>query len=189
LKKITPGLVLAALFLFLLNCGQAIGQTSSSPTDPALLGKPASAIIECGRGYTTHELYDAKITVLAILRGEEAWKRLKEAAAGNQPPPADYEYVLAQIKFEYFARTTPGLCVHELKPEQFTSYSADGIDYPAASVTPPQPEMKGALRSGESKVGWVVLLVAKDDTKPLMSYSADRGAAIVHGGEKWFALY
>ena len=44
------------------------------------------------------------------------------------------------------------------------------------------------MKSGESFEGWVVFMVAQKDEAPMMSYSADKGGAIVHGGEKWFVL-
>jgi hypothetical protein len=164
-------------------------QTGSSPLDPVPVGKTVAGIIECGSGYTSHELYDMKITVLEVVRGEEAWKLIKEASASNKPVPAGYGYVLARIRFEYYARGTPGLCIHELRPGQFMACSAEGNDYKAPSVTPPKPEMRRSLRSGESWEGWVAFSVAQHDNKPLMSYSADAGGAVLHGGGKWFALY
>jgi hypothetical protein len=93
------------------------------------------------------------------------------------------------VKFEYYARGIPGLCVHKLSLEQFTACSSDGIEYPAAEVILPRPEMRGELRSGESLEGWIALLVPQADRKPLLSYSADVGAAVLHGGSKWFKLY
>jgi hypothetical protein len=129
-----------------------------------------------------------KITLLEVIRGEEAWKRIHEASESNKPPASGTEYVLARVKFEYYARGTPGLCVHQLVPEQFTAYSADGEDYKAASAVPPKPEMRKGLKSGESLEGWVVFAIAAEDKGPLMSYSADVGGAVQHGGGKWFLL-
>jgi hypothetical protein len=63
------------------------------------------------------------------------------------------------------------------------------VDYPVADVTVPQPDMQGELRSGESLEGWIALLVPKTEQKPLLYYSADAGAAVLHGGSKWFRLY
>jgi hypothetical protein len=190
LKRTILG-VMAALVLIVTGRAEAPAaiQTGSSPLDPAPIGKTVAGIIECGRGYTSHELYDMKITLLEVVRGEEAWKRIKDASASNKPAPAGSEYVLARVRFEFFARGTPGLCIHELNPGQFMAYSADGADYKSPSVVPPKPEMHHSLHSGESWEGWAAFLVPQQDKKPLMSYSADAGAAILHGGGRWFALY
>lgn len=160
----------------------------SSPSSPAPVGTAIAGIVECGEGYTSHELYDAKITVLEVLRGEEAWQRIVKTDASAKPAGPAMEYLLARVKFEYSARGVPGLCIHQVEPAQFTAYKASGEDYTAAPIAPPKPELRKALKSGESVEGWVVFAVSKDDPAPLMSYSADAGGAVQHGGGKWFVL-
>ena len=164
-------------------------QEGSSPFEPASAGIRLSGIVECGQGYTSHELYDMNITLLEVVRGDDAWERLRKTGSTNKPADPGFDYILARVKFEYHARGTPGTCVHQVTPQQFMAFSADGVDYPAANVSPPKPEMHGALRSGEHLDGWVVLLVPQADQKPLLNYSADAGGAVLHGGSKWFKLY
>ncbi len=181
--------LLIALIIATATIPAASAQTEgSAPSTPAPAGVTIAGIVECGEGYTSHELYDMKITLMEVIRGEEAWKRLKAASEANQPPATGAEYVLAHLKLEYFARGTPGLCVHQLVPEQFTAYSANGEDYAAVSAVPPKPEMRKGLKSGDSFEGWVVFAVAKEDKGPLMAYSVDAGGAVQHGGSKWFLL-
>jgi len=189
--KIAMKICLAvAVIVTLLAAHALMAQTAgSSPLNPAPIGSVVTGIVECGQGYTSHELYDMKLTVLEVIRGAEAWKRLKEAAPSNKPAQAGQEYVLARVKFEYRARGTPGLCIHQLTPEQFTAFSSDGVDYKNPNVIPPQPEARKALKSGESVEGWVVFMVPEQDKTPLMAYSADIGGAVMHGGVKWFRLY
>jgi hypothetical protein len=79
--------------------------------------------------------------------------------------------------------------VHQLGPEQFTAFSADGVDYRNPSVVPPKPELRKGMKSGESIEGWIAFEVAQQDKNPVMSYSADSGGAVMHGGGKWFRLY
>jgi hypothetical protein len=160
----------------------------STPSNPAPAGTTLSGIIECGEGYTSHELYDIKITLLEVLRGEAAWKRIQAAGGSSKPAETGKEYLLARIKYEFFARGIPGTCVHPLAPDEFTAYSRNGEDYPAPVVVPPKPELRKALKSGESFEGWLAFAVSKDDKEPLMLYSADSGGAVEHGGGKWFLL-
>ena len=160
----------------------------SSPSLAAAAGITLTDIVECGEGYTSHELYDMKIALLEVIRGEEAWKRLRETSAANKPADSGSEYILARIRFEYQARELPGLCVHPLLPEQFTAYSAGGDDYKPVSVVPPPPELRKDLKSGETFEGWIVFMVARQDKAPLMSYAAATGGAVQHGGNKWFLL-
>jgi len=163
-------------------------QEGSSPFDPAPAGAKLAGIIECGRGYTSHELYNVKIALLEVIRGDKAWARIREASTLNKPARPGYEYVLARVRFEYSARGKPGLCIHKLKPEQFTACSREGEDYPYADVIVPGPGIRGDLGSGDSIEGWIAMLVPAADKKPLLYYSADAGKAVLHGGNIWFEL-
>ena len=181
---------LLTLIIIVTGMGSAASAQTlgTSPSTPAPKGTAITGILECGEGYTSHELYDMKITLLDIFRGEEAWKRIQEAAASNKPAPAGSEYILARVKFEYKARSIPGACLHPLEPNQFTAYNASGEDYPAVSVISPKPEMRKQLKSGDAYEGWLVFAVSKGDTTPLMSFSAGDGGAVQHGEPKWFLL-
>jgi hypothetical protein len=180
---------LLTLIIFLTGMTVASAQTmGTSPSAPAPKGTTIAGILECGEGYTSHELYDIKITLLDLFRGEEAWKRIQEASTANKPAPAGSEYILARVKFEYQARSIPGACTHPLEPNQFTAYTTSGEDYPAASVVPPKPEMRKRLKSGDAYEGWLVFAVSKEDKAPIMSFSAGDGGAVQHAEPKWFLL-
>ena len=181
--------VFAASIIVAATVNLLAAQTpGSSPLAAASKGVTLTGIVECGQGYTSHELYDMKITLVEVIRGEDAWKRIKEANPSNKPAEPGFEYVLARVKFEYYARGTPGLCVHNLSPQQFSACSSDGQDYRIADVVSPKPEMRKAMKSGEIVEGWIAFSVSQQDKEPLMTYSADQGGAIVHGGAKWFML-
>jgi hypothetical protein len=180
---------LALPIILLVFVSVALAQSlGSSPANPAPAGTTLQGIVECGQGYTSHELYDMKISLLEVLRGEEAWNRISKASSSNEPPESGFDYILARVRFEYKARGAPGLCVHQLMPDQFTAFSEDGSEYKAVSVVPPQPELRKDMKSGESFEGWLVFMVAQTDKAPLMFYTADKGGAISHGGGKWFLL-
>ncbi len=189
MKSVRRHYGLTFLMIFIFSASVLLAQTlGSSPVKPAQVGDTLVGIVECGQGYTSHELYDMKITLVEVLRGEEAWKRLAQASPSNKPTPAGFDYILARVKFEYKARGAPGLCIHQLLPDQFTAYSSNGDGYDAASVVTPQPEMRIDLKSGDVFEGWLAFRVAQEDKSPLMFYSADKGGAIAHGGGKWFLL-
>ena len=179
---------LLAVLLFAAALPMASDQTGSGPSNPAPAGTTVGGIIECGEGYTSHELYDMKITLLEVVRGEKAWKRVQEAGNSNKPAEPGTEYLLARIRYEFFARGTPGTCIHQLLPDEFAAYNKNGEDYGAASIARPKPELRKNLKSGESFEGWVAFSVDKEDSAPLMLYSADTGGAVEHGGGKWFLL-
>jgi hypothetical protein len=177
--------LLPSVFIPTIASSQTLGTTPSVPAPP---GTTVPGIVECGEGYTSHELYDMKITLLEVIRGEDAWNRIKEADGANKPSEPGAEYVLARVRFEYYAKGKPGLCIHRLSPDQFTAYTAGGEDYKAASVIPPKPELRKELKSGDVFEGWLAFAVAREDKAPLMSYSVDDGGAVQHGESKWFLL-
>jgi hypothetical protein len=167
--------MLAAVFLF-INCIEtlAIGQPRSI-LDPYPIGTAVAATITFGDAYATAiEAYDARITVIEVIRGERAWDLLKKQAASNRQPDSGFEYVLAHIRFEFTAKGKPGDKVYDLKEDQFVAFSSDGsIGYPAARAVPPKPWLARTLHSSDAAEGWIVLLVARNDPKPFTAFRAD----------------
>jgi hypothetical protein len=160
-----------------------------SPKSPAIIGATLEDNILFAIGYMHNEMYNVKITLLEVVRGEKAWGRIKAAGASNKPPDTGFEYILAHVKFEFLATDLPGNLSHTLKGEQFVAYSANGKQYGATSVIPPKPELSGTLYSGDSAEGWVVLQVPQDDSKPLMTFCVNPGGAFEQSGHMWFQLY
>lgn len=172
--------------LITLAAHTAVQAAGGSPSDAAAPGTVVAGIIECGDGYTSHELYDVKLTVLELVRGAAAWRRI----SGMAPAPGpDREYVIARIRFEYYARGKPGDCEHTIKPGQFTALSSMGSAYGAPALAAPEPGLSGVLRSEQTREGWIAVQVAKDDARPLLTFSVDDTGAVQHGGKLWFKLF
>lgn len=167
--------IIVAVFLF-LNCMEipAVGQVRSI-LDPYPIGTPATRTIALGDAYATAvETYDARITVIEVMRGERAWDLLKKQDASNREPDSGLEYVLARVRFEFMAKGKPGDKIYDLREDQFIAFSSDGsTQYPAANAVPPKPRLTGTLRSGDSAEGWIVLIVAPNDLKPFTAFRAD----------------
>jgi hypothetical protein len=146
-------------------------------------------MIECGEGYTSQELYDMKITLVEVLRGESAWDLLKGVTPANKPPKTGFDYMLVHVKLEFSGRNPGRECSHELRPEQFAAFSADGKEYETPSVVIPEPGLSGNLRSGKSFEGWRAFLVHQGDSKPLMTFDPASGGGVSRGKIIWFQLY
>ncbi len=164
--------------------------TSPSATEQPL-GKPLDLIIEFGEQYVDgDELYDAKITVVKVLRGAPAEALVKSASASNPSPQKGFEYVAARVQFQFSARVVPEHYNYILDPSQFSSVSPDGSAYPAANlVAQPKPSLHATLRSGDSAEGWVVLLVPRGDRTPLMLFVPNVGTTSHQGGSALFRLF
>jgi hypothetical protein len=153
------------------------------PVDPAPLRAPLLTAVQIGDGYGNLDRpFDVRITVLEVLRGEKAWALIKDAGESNRPPETGFEYLLAYIRFEYLAKAgnyTAGM-------DSFSATSADGREYDTPSIRPPKPAFGGRLYPEDSLEGWIAFQVARDDSKPLMTF----GQTGIQGtGRVWFQLH
>jgi len=146
---------------------------------PVSVGVPLTLEIE-----EWEKISKVKVTLLEIVRGAEAWNRIKEANMFNDPPKSGFEYLLAKVKFEYLKGPTQDTTYH-LSTWEFTAVSSEGKDYESASVVEPEPELDATLYQGASHTGWVAFQVAKSDFKPLMTF----GRKYDGTGGIWFKLY
>jgi hypothetical protein len=155
------------------------------------IGTPLSTIIVFGDPYNGgDELYDVKITVAELLRGEKAWQMVKSAGDANQRPGPGMEYLLARVKFEFAARVRPEHYSYTLDPSQFSAMSAATSPYPTAALAEPvKPELRATLHTGDRAEGWVAFLVPRGDHTPLMMFREDVGSVIHQGDASFFKLY
>jgi hypothetical protein len=136
------------------------------------------------------EPYDARISVLQVLRGKEAMDRIKATNPSSQSPKAGYEYIIARVAFQMNAILAPGNKTFELaRKMQFVALTADGSEQDPPSVSAPSPDLHRVVRSGESAEGWIVLLVEAANTKPVMFFDPAAGGAMGGGRVLFFQLY
>jgi hypothetical protein len=173
------------------NSKLIIGTSHSSP---APVGVTIKTAIERGEAYSAPEIYNVEITLLEIVRGDEVGEREKFLSFLNEPPKSGFDYVLAHIRFGYFRRRRGmGGEVYRLTKGQFAAISPDGkTEYEIPSLlSQPQPQLIDCVFSpGESRDGWILLQVPKDDKKPLLIFKR-LNVEGVHGiwGHIWFQLY
>jgi len=182
---IAPGLP-AALLAPAPLAAQVFSATHAQP-----VGAPLTTVIGFGNQYDGgDELYDARITVFEVVRGSKAWEILKRTSASNAPSKPGSEYLLARVRFEFSARTSPQHYSYTLLPNQFTAISAAGKEYDSPSLAaPPNPPLSGTLRSGDSVEGWLAFQVPLNERKPLMLFREDVGSVFHEGGGSFFQLY
>lgn len=161
-----------------------------SPSNAAPVGLSIKTQVECGERAGSMEPYDAKIAVLQVLRGKEAFERIKAANPSSHPPKAGFDYVVARVSFQMNAILAPGNKTFELaRKMQFVALTADGNEQEPPSVSPPSPELHRRVRSGEPAEGWIVLLVEQANKKPVMFFDPAAGGAMGGGKVLFFQLY
>ena len=181
----------AAIIVAMMSLVAANVAATSFADNAQPLGRTLSTIIIFGDQYNGgDELYDAKITVVQVMRGEKAWKILKNISTSNPPPKAGSEYLLARVRFEFSARASPSHYNYTVDETQFTAMNADGTPYAAASIAEePMPDLQGTLKPGDSLDGWVTFTVPRTDRQPLMLFRANVGSVIHEGSGSLFKLY
>lgn len=193
-KRIAVGLALTAAFLVSWGISTPViraSQASITASQSHPIGTTVATLIEFGNEYSSQvELYDAKITVMEVVRGDKAWDMIRGANSGNEPPKIGFDYVLARIRFDYSARSAPGNTPYALDGSQFTAMAADGRDYPIARlVEVPKPVLRATMHSGDSAQGWAAFLVAQSDRKPLMVFREQVDTMLRRGVGSFFRLY
>ena len=106
--------VLACLILAAFICLGTAAAQGLSPSNAAPIGMSIKTQVECGERAGSMEPYDAKISVLQVLRGKEALDRIKAANPSSQPPKAGFDYVVARVAFQMNAILAPGNKTFEL---------------------------------------------------------------------------
>ena len=133
---------------------------------------------------TYEDPHTAEVTLLEVIRGDQAWQRIQQANQFNEPTPEDQEYMLARIRFKLTDAPSPDM-QYALWNGAFTAVSQDGRDYPLSSVVLPEPPIDANLYPGASHEGWAVFQVSDDDDQPLLAF----GRAFDGTGGAWWKLY
>jgi hypothetical protein len=183
--------IVALITLTAIGAPELVAQTRAVTGSAQPVGVALQTIIIFGDQYNGgDELYDVRITVAEIVRGEKAWRLVKEASASNKPPGMGFEYLLARVRFEFSARTSPEHYSYTLDQAQFVAMSADNKVYdPAVLAEGLKPALHATLRSGDSAEGWVAFLVPRGDHTPLMLFHEDVGNLSHEGNGSLFKLY
>jgi hypothetical protein len=166
-----------------------------SQEHPAPLGMTVKTKIERGDRYSAPEIYHLEITVLEVIRGKEAWDRMKAQGVSEQLPKIGYEYILAYIRFGYYSKARGFGHTYDGYPIDGGGYSVTSEDGKTEYEIPvikrqPQPPLVGiSCAVGESREGWVVLQVPETEKKPLLSFHREY-TENVYGvwGSVWFQL-
>ena len=182
--------LLACLILAAFACAGTAAAQGLSPSNAVPIGLSIKTQVECGERAGSMEPYEAKISVLQVLRGKEALDRIKAANPSSQPPKAGFDYVVARVAFQMNAILAPGNKTFELaRKMQFVALTVDGNEQEPPSVAPPSPELHRIVKSGEAAEGWIVLLVEQANKKPVMFFDPAAGGAMGGGRVLFFQLY
>jgi hypothetical protein len=141
-----------------LDDGAALGMDPAlgaiAPTDAGRdPGSPAA------RGETV-VTEDWEITLLDVIRGDEAWAAVQAASSVNDPPAAGMEYILARVHARYIATAE---ATDSIDGFSFKSTGSAGVVYDTPIVVGLEPELEASLFPGGQAEGWIAVVVAEDE--------------------------
>ena len=135
----------------------------------------------------TGELYTVKLTLMEVMRGQNAVDYLtKFGLFSGYPyykslPDAGEEYILATIKFEYYMRDLPGNLVYKMAQGDFMGYSSAGTEYHTPYILPWKSDTWNYdITPGDSFNLRIAIVVNSSDAKPTLLFKK---------GDKWLGLY
>jgi hypothetical protein len=149
-----------------------------SRTNPAPIGMTLTTQFE-----SLDDTYTAEVTMVQVIRGQEAWNLVYDANMFNDPPPSGYEYVLAKIRFHYISCTpTPD---KKFDWYYYDVVSSEGVEIDDPFLVEPEPRLS-AVYPGATTEGWLGLQVEIGDPAPVLTFGTDWGGTT---SRTWFKLY
>lgn len=161
-KRLTMWVLLALLFAVI---SLACGSDSTGPGDAPELGSrgnPASLseVVEREVRGSIWGSGRVRLSVVEVIRGQEAYDTLVAVNQFNDPPPNGYEWLIAKIRVELVALA--GTKPFEMVGVRWTAFSVDGASYPDGFAVVPEPALRVELYGGSFE-GWTEFIVAPGD--------------------------
>lgn len=142
----------------ILSDGKILGSTR---TNPAKIG---DTVVVRDKSYRVGE-YELEMTLLDIIRGDEAEKIIIEGNKFNDKTDENHDYILAKFKIHitYTENDKP----LDINSVSFDSVNSNGVEYSEFySVSGLKNEINRDMYQGSTFEGWTYFLVEKDDVAP-----------------------
>jgi hypothetical protein len=149
-----------------------------SRSNPASIGKTLPIEFEL-----IGDTFTAEITLVEVIRGDDAWDLISAANMFNDPPSSGFDYILARIRFHYLSCVPP--TDTEFDWFYFKSVSSQGQTFDEPFEVAPEPNLT-PVYPGATTEGWEVLTAKSDDPAPLLTFGTESGGPT---SRVWFQLY
>lgn len=126
--------------------------------------------------------YTVSVRVLETVRGDAAYKALKEKSTYYPMPDEGYEYI--NVKVALSVLSTKGDFSVDASQYDFDTYSSNNEEMPVNYYASLEPAFTGDLYAGGNTEGWFTVQVKKDDKAPKLAYGLDYNGS----GGIWFSL-
>lgn len=128
--------------------------------------------------------YMINMTVMEVIRGEDAWALIEAANMFNNEPAEGNEYILARMDVTFLGSEYSEIRF-DIATYSFEVISSDGREYDVPFVVEPWPSFDVEMYAGGNFSGWAAFEVEMGDDRPSLSYGTD----YLGRGGIWFQLY
>jgi hypothetical protein len=111
---------------------------------------------------------DWELSVIEVVRGENAWKMVQEVNQFNEPPAEGMEYIAVKVHVRYIGTDENSWTVDS---GYFRTTGSAGVLYDSPSVVDPEPSLDADLFPGGEYEGWVVVQAAIDEPGVMLIFS------------------
>ena len=124
----------------------------------------------------TVTLEDWQVTLLDVVRGNEAWQMAQEANQFNDPPEEGMEYLAVKVHVRYVGAEDESVHIDAFA---FTTTGSAKTIHDLPSVVEPEPAFGAELFPGGEHEGWAILQIGTDETgliaifEPLWSFGSE----------------
>lgn len=151
-----------------------------APTD---LGRTRENPVPIGETAITN---DWAVSVLEVIRGEQAWTAVQAANQFNEPPAEGMEYVAVKLSVR---RIGTADVAHQIDGSSFAITGGENILYSHPAIVDPEPALDIRLFPGGQHEGWSIMTARIDEAdlmirfEPIFEFTEDniRYLAITEG--------
>lgn len=111
------------------------------------------------------------LTMLDLIRGDDAWRQISASNPFNPTPSPGWEYLLYKIRAEYVRASKDAALM--VTSDSFVVVSSDGKEYKpfrVSTLVASEPFLLAQLFVGDSVEGWMIWTIPAGDTHPLLAY-------------------
>jgi len=136
-------------------------------------------------GESATQNYSATITIVELIRGDEAANIVKTASVHNPSAGIGKEYILAWVRAKINdSKDKKNVVLSDIRVNM-NCYSSDGVIYPVSNPTNINPINEQPKEVGATVEGWVAFVVDRNDPEPRVQI----GTLTDGSDPAWFALF
>ncbi|NUM48200.1 MAG: DUF4352 domain-containing protein [Anaerolineales bacterium] len=110
---------------------------------------------------------DWEVSIVEVIRGEDAWTMVQEANQFNDPPDEGMEYIAVKVHVRNISTDDQSTSIDSF---YFKTTGSASVLYDLPSVVDPEPALDANLYPGGEFEGWIIVQVAIGETNVILVF-------------------